>query len=668
MAIHRVSWPFPTAPKSRTVRSLRFPIAAFALLLEALPGAARAPTAPPELPIVDQEDLFSDRAVRSWSLELPAARWRELRRRATEERWVAARLAVAGVPVGVVGVRFKGAAGTLASCFRDGRPICAKLPLKIRFDHTDPERRFFGLERLNFHAMARDRSLLRERLAYRVFTDAGVPAPRTAHAWLTVNGEPLGLFAIVEAVDARFADRRFFFDDGLLYKEAWPTTTDAAYYEARLRSNRGEEHDHASMIGLARELAAAGPGGGAAVLLRWTDADELMRTMAADRLVGNWDGITGWYCDQGPCTNHNFYWYAERSRRRLRLVPWDLDDSLRLFDPLFLAGDWLEAPPGCDERPSAWNARPLRHPGCDPLVAALAAVGRERFRPALREVLERAFDPRSLRAQILAWRALLAPHVARDPNGPSPAVWEAEVEALLASIPRLRARGEALARGEATPAFGLDPARRNDFEALSEASLWRSAEVAGNARTRVAHGLGLAHALAGRADLRFDFELRDDSRAPADRFLQWASLRLPFAGGGADLRRAERLRLRLRADAPRTLRIDVESARYPSDDAAARYGWDVAVSAQARVASLALRDLALPVWSTATALPLDEVLARATGLSFHPQPVGRLASGFYAEGRSDAGRLQIDDVELLPAAGSGSGAREPVMPRGRPSR
>jgi hypothetical protein len=643
-------------------------LAALALLLAApasgAPGRAREPRAPrPGAPPVDQADVFSDREIRTWSLELPAERWRELRERAMEERWAAARLAVAGVPFGVVALRFKGAAGTLGSCFREGRSVCAKLPLKLRFDLYDPERRFFGLQRLNFHAMLRDRSLVRERLAYRVFADAGVPSPRTAYAWLTLNGEPLGLFAIVEAIDARFADRSFFFDDGLLYKEAWPTTTDAAYYEERLRSNRGAPRDHASMIGFARELAGAGPKGHAAVLERWTDADELMRYMAADRLVGNWDGITAWYCDRGPCTNHNFYWYAERGRRRLRLVPWDLDDALRLFDPLFLASDWLEPAPECGGHRLAWNERPVRDPGCDPLVAALAAVGRERFRPALREVMDRAFDPRVLRAQVLAWRSLLAPYVALDPSGPPPGAWRAELEALLASLPRLRARGEALARGEAAPAFGLDPGRRNDFETVSEASLWRSAEAAGNARSRVAHGLGLAHALAGRADLRLDFELRDDSHAPADRFLQWASLRLPFAGGATDLGRVERLRVLLRADAPRTLRIDVESARYPGDDAAARYGWDVAVSREARVATRRLADLALPAWSTATPLPLAEVLARATGLSFHPQPVGRLASGFFPAGASDAGAISIDEIELVPVAGAAEGHTPPRADR-----
>src|SRR5262245_21271266 len=171
----------PSARSARThegnpVRRPASRLAALALLLGSQPASARGQPAPPPVPIVDQADLFSDRALRTWSLEMPEARWRELRAHATEKRWAAARLTVEGVPVGVVGVRFKGSAGTLASCFEASRPICAKLPLKIRFHLLDPGPRFFGLQRLNFHSMRRDRSLVRERLAYRIFEDAGVAA------------------------------------------------------------------------------------------------------------------------------------------------------------------------------------------------------------------------------------------------------------------------------------------------------------------------------------------------------------------------------------------------------------------------------------------------------------------------------------------------------------
>jgi hypothetical protein len=636
----------------RRRRSQPARLAALLLLLGASGEAERGDraTAPPAVPIVDQFDVFSDRAIRTYSLELPAERWRELRERALAESWAEASLDVDGVPFGPVGVRFKGSTGTLAACFQDGKPVCTKLSMKVRFDRIDSRRRFFGLQRLNFHSMLRDPSWMRERLAYRVFEDAGVIAPRSAWARITVNGEDLGVFTVVEAIDARFADRRFFFDDGLLYKEAWPISLDPDYYEQRLRTNRSEPHEHAKMLAFAHELAQAGPDGLARVLERWTDADQLMRFMAVDRLIGNWDGINAWYCDPGACANHNFYWYAERERRRLWLIPWDLDNTFLLFDPLFLARAWRAAPVGCDARPRAGGLYPIRHPTCDRLAAALAALARDRFRPALREVMERAFDPERLRAQILAWRTLLAPQVARDAKGPGPTAWDAEVHALVASLRRLHARGEALVRGDPNGVLVLDLAGRNDFEATSAASLWRSVEARSNRRSRVAHGLGLERALAGRADLRVDFELRDDSRDPEDRFLQWASVTLPFAGGAVDLGRIERVRVRLRADSPRTLRIDVESPRYPSDDAGQRYGWEVAVTPAARQVTLAIRDLALPAWSELEPVARDEVLARASGLSFHPQPRGRLASGFFPPGGSDSGALRIVDIELLPAA------------------
>jgi spore coat protein H len=637
------------------VRGKRSQLAYLIALLPWLGAAGEGPRGDrpgslPAVPIVDQFDVFSDRAIRTYSLELPEGRWRKLREQALAEAWAAAKLRVDGVPFGVVGVRFKGSTGTLAACFQDGKPVCAKLPMKLRFDRYDPERRFFGLKRLNFHSMLRDPSGMRERLAYRVFEDAGIAAPRTAWARIEVNGQDLGVFTVVEAIDARFVARRFFFDDGLLYKEAWPDSSDPDYYERRLRTHRGEPHEHAKMLCFANELAGAEPDELAALLERWTDADHLMRYMAADRLIGNWDGVTAWYCDQGACANHNFYWYAEKERRRLWLIPWDLDNSFLLFDPLFLARDWLAPPEGCDERPLAWGLYPIRNPSCDRLAAALAALGKERFRPALREVMERAFDPERLRAQILAWRAILAPQVERDANGPRPSAWDAEVSALIASLRRLRDRAEALVRGESTLPLVLEVGGRNDFEAASQASLWRSAQTRSNPRSRVAHGLGLGRALAGKSDLRLDFELRDDSRSPDDRFLQWASLTLPFADGAADLRRIEGLRLLLRADAPRTVRIDVESRRYPSDAAGFRYGWDVTVTAAARRFTLSVRDLALPAWSREEPAPLEEVLAQATSLSFHPQPRGRLSSGFFPPGGSDSGAIRIDDVEFLATA------------------
>jgi spore coat protein CotH len=98
-----------------------------------------------------------------------------------------------------VATRFKGSLGTLAGCFRDdGSQYCSKLSMKLKFDEYVRDQRFFGLKRLNFNSMILDSSSLRERLAYRLFREMGVAAPRAVHARLRINGELIGLFSLVE--------------------------------------------------------------------------------------------------------------------------------------------------------------------------------------------------------------------------------------------------------------------------------------------------------------------------------------------------------------------------------------------------------------------------------------------------------------------------------------
>src|SRR5688572_3647157 len=64
-----------------------------------------------------------------------------------------------------------------------------------------------GLDELTFNSLVWDYSCLSEALGYEFFRDAGVPAPRTAYAWLSTSvttqweQKPLGLFLMEEPVD-----------------------------------------------------------------------------------------------------------------------------------------------------------------------------------------------------------------------------------------------------------------------------------------------------------------------------------------------------------------------------------------------------------------------------------------------------------------------------------
>src|SRR5205823_8507436 len=101
-----------------------------------------------------------------------------------------------------------------------------KRNFKIELDHYDTDLRFRGLKIINLNAGAMDPTKAREALSYAVFRAAGVPAPRTAFAevTLTVPGkydkEYLGLYTFVEPVDRAFLKDRFKTDKGLLMNPA----------------------------------------------------------------------------------------------------------------------------------------------------------------------------------------------------------------------------------------------------------------------------------------------------------------------------------------------------------------------------------------------------------------------------------------------------------------
>jgi hypothetical protein len=47
----------------------------------------------------------------------------------------------------------------------------------------------------------------------------GIPAPRATHAKLLINGEYVGVFALIENIDVRFTRHNYDSGEGNLYKE-----------------------------------------------------------------------------------------------------------------------------------------------------------------------------------------------------------------------------------------------------------------------------------------------------------------------------------------------------------------------------------------------------------------------------------------------------------------
>jgi spore coat protein H len=416
-------------------------------------GAAALPLGPPvssgplgaSLPDDEaQAWVFDEAEIHTYALALDPAVWAALQLNARDEEYVEAEFSAGGLPLGRVGLRFKGSFGTLASCFEDdGTPRCSKMSMKLKFDEYLPEQRFAGLKRLNFNSMLFDDSLMHERLAYRVFREMGIVAPRAVHARLLINGEDLGVFALVEDVDGRFTKSQFAAGDGNLYKEAWPSNADADILADALETNE-DIADHSAFSRFQADLLAAAPEELPSVLERHVDVDQMLAHLAVDQTLVNWDGITAFYCFEGFCENHNYYVYRDEAAARFSFIPWDLDNT---FEPSPIASvpSAFDATADCSTFYEAMG-RILRAPGCDPLLQGLVLSGGARYVAQLDRLLQGPLAPGTLEGWIDDLEAQLAPEVETDFRGPDVETFRTEVNRLRRALDGLRESAQA-ARG-----------------------------------------------------------------------------------------------------------------------------------------------------------------------------------------------------------------------------
>lgn len=137
-------------------------------------------------------EFFQDGTVQALEFEISEAGMQSLRDQ--PNTWVEATFVWEGLRYGPVAVRLKGGGSSF-------RTIDQKPSLKVKFNEFRGDGRFLGLRRLTLNNLVSDPSMLRERVAYRVFRDLGSPAPRCNHTTVTINGVPYGLYANVESGD-----------------------------------------------------------------------------------------------------------------------------------------------------------------------------------------------------------------------------------------------------------------------------------------------------------------------------------------------------------------------------------------------------------------------------------------------------------------------------------
>lgn len=231
-----------------------------------------------------------------------------------------------------VGIRYKGN-GTIADSSES-----IKKSFKIDLDQFGETRKYKTLKTLNLHCEVADPSKIREIFGYGIYASAGIPAPKTRFAEVTltvgdrIKNQWLGLYTLVEPVDKVFLKNHFGNGEGLLMKPEgirdFPKSGQFKDYVTRLEPKRTANPGEINRIFAVGKLVAEGSDDEfRAKIGSFIDLDNYLRFLAITAYISNPDCFF--------VLSHNYYLYLDAKTQKLHFFPWDLD---RAFANLFFLG------------------------------------------------------------------------------------------------------------------------------------------------------------------------------------------------------------------------------------------------------------------------------------------------------------------------------------------
>lgn len=218
-------------------------------------------------------------------------------------------ITIDGVSIRDVGIRTKGFIGSLDQ----ERPS-----LKVKFDEYVDQSPIEGLDRLTLNNNKQDGSLASQFLTYKLFSKAGIPAPRVSYAKVTVNGDYLGVYSHVESVRSPFLKQHYGDDSGEFYEGTINDFYPIAVENIEAKNKRTEKDRS-----LARKLAKVLENQETATLEeleKLVDIDHFVRFWAMESLLGFWDGYTN--------NQNNYFAYSNpKNGDRFHFMPWGADGA-----------------------------------------------------------------------------------------------------------------------------------------------------------------------------------------------------------------------------------------------------------------------------------------------------------------------------------------------------
>ena len=336
--------------------------------------------------------------------------WEAFLASAPEEEYIPATVEIDGEAFRQVGLRAKGN-NSLRLTAEYG---LSRYSLKLEFDHyTDGS--YHGLDKLSLDASFQDNSYLKTWLAFDIMEFLGVPTPLHSFVWVTVNGQPWGLFLAVEEPEEAFARRNFGANHGQLYKPDYQrlsddnadvhlryTGDDPARYENIFRNAKFDvsDADKARLIA-ALKILDSGDNLETAV-----NIDEVLRYFTVQVFVVNLDSYLG-------RTGHNYFLYEKDGI--LEILPWDYNlafatYSLGMPDPVNDSTLYVNYPINTPASGEIMRQRPLYHH----LMQDDAIYAR--YHELFDQLISGYFESGRFEQVVSETQRMIAPYVEQDPT------------------------------------------------------------------------------------------------------------------------------------------------------------------------------------------------------------------------------------------------------------
>jgi hypothetical protein len=282
-------------------------------------------------PNVDAAGPFYDgTALHDIHLTMKTDDWETLKANYILDTYYPADFQWRNVKVPMIGIRSRGF----------GSRNAVKPSLRLDFNRYREDQKFLKLSAMVLANAYQDAGMVNRRLSMTAFAALELPAPRVVHARLFVNGEYIGLYEVVEAVEKAFLARAFGWDStgkqrrdgGYLFEYKWDGDVDwsyfgrdldryAALFEAKTHELEAPSVLYGPIDDMFRTINEASDGAFETEVGKYLYLAVFIRHLAVERFTSDIDGFLG---DWGP---NNFFIYRFEGRTLSAIIPWDKDST-----------------------------------------------------------------------------------------------------------------------------------------------------------------------------------------------------------------------------------------------------------------------------------------------------------------------------------------------------